>query len=125
MNLHPATEEHLQEIMTVDREAFPTPWSKKLWIKEISRTERAYYVAIEGQKVIGFGGGLVLSGQSRAFEIEADIPSREWLVATGRDPRALVSFFEKLAEDCGVMCDGGGFLDSHPSFDMRIEQIRD
>ena len=59
MKLHPATEEHLQEIMTVDREAFPTPWSKKLWMKEISRTERAYYVAIEGQKVIGFGGGLL------------------------------------------------------------------
>ena len=77
------------------------------------------------EEIIGFGGGLVLSGQSRAFEIEADIASREWLVATGRDPRALVSFFEKLAEDCGVMCDGGGFLDSHPSFDMRIEQIRD
>ena len=28
MKLHPATEEHLQEIMTVDREVFPTPWSK-------------------------------------------------------------------------------------------------
>ena len=67
----------------------------------------------------------MLSGQSRTFEIETDIASREWLVATGRNPRALVSFFEKLAEDCGFMCDGGGFLDSPPSFDMRIEQIRD
>ena len=35
MNLYPATEDHLEEIMTVDKEAFPTPWSRKLWMKEI------------------------------------------------------------------------------------------
>jgi hypothetical protein len=34
-------------------------------------------------------------------------------------------FFEKLADDCGDWCDGGGFLDSHPSFADRIAQIRD
>ena len=46
MNLYPATEDHLEEIMEIDKEAFPTPWSRKLWIKEISRTHRAYHVAI-------------------------------------------------------------------------------
>ncbi len=59
MNLYPATEDHLEEIMEIDKEAFPTPWSRKLWIKEISRTHRAYHVAIENKKVIGFGGGLL------------------------------------------------------------------
>ena len=52
MNLYPATEDHLEEIMEIDKEAFPTPWSRKLWIKEISRTHRAYHVAIENKKVM-------------------------------------------------------------------------
>ena len=77
------------------------------------------------EKIIGFGGGLVLSGQSRVFEIEVDIASREWLVAPSRDSRALVSYFEKLAEDCSFNWDGRGFFDSHPSFDTRIEQVCD
>lgn len=77
------------------------------------------------EEIVGFGGNLVLSGHSRAFEIEADQASHDWMHAVGRDPHALVMFFEKLADDCGAWCDGGGFLDSHPSFADRIAQIRD
>ena len=82
MNLHPAIEEHLQEIMAVDREAFPTPWSKKLWIKEITRTERAYYVAIEGQKVIGFGGGLLAGDDFHITTIAVKVSNLSKGVAT-------------------------------------------
>jgi len=90
---------------------------------DVSIIVGAEEVILEG--VIGFGGGLVLSEQSRTFEIEANTASQEWLVATSRDPRALVFFFKKLKEDCAIMCDGGGFLDSPPPFGMRIEQIID
>jgi len=53
---------HLQEIIEIDQAAFPEPWSKKLWLKEIDRMDRSYYVAVEGGAVIGFGGGLLAGG---------------------------------------------------------------
>ena len=43
--------------------------------------------------------------------------------ATCRDPQALVRFFEKIAKECGEICDGGSMLASHPSFSERIEAL--
>ena len=59
MKILKASANHIKEIIEIDREAFPKPWSKKLWLKELSRTERSYCVAAEDGKVIGFGGGLL------------------------------------------------------------------
>ena len=46
-----------------------------------------------------------------------------WMEAIGRDPQALVRFFEKIAKECGEICDGGSMLASHPSFSERIEAL--
>ncbi len=59
MKFLPVKRNHLEEIIDIDQAAFPEPWSKKLWLKEINRMDRSYYVAIEGSAVIGFGGGLL------------------------------------------------------------------
>ena len=59
MKLLPATRRHIQEIIEIDQAAFPEPWSKKLWLKEIDRMHRSYYVASDGEGVIGYGGGLL------------------------------------------------------------------
>ena len=75
------------------------------------------------EEVAGFGGSLVLMENSRAFELEADHLSADWMAAIGRDPQALVRFFQKIAEECGERCDGGSMLASHPSFSERIEAL--
>lgn len=75
------------------------------------------------EEIVGFGGNLVLSGQSRAFELEADLVSADWMQRLGRDAEALPRFFRKLQEECGGLCDGGGLLASHPSFRDRIEAL--
>jgi Zn-dependent protease with chaperone function len=75
------------------------------------------------EEIVGFGGNLVLSGQSRAFELEADHVSADWMQRLGRDAGALPRFFSKLQQECGGLCDGGGLLATHPSFRDRIEAL--
>ena len=75
------------------------------------------------EEIVGFGGNLVLSGQSRAFELEADHVSADWMQRLGRDAGALPRFFSKLQQECGGLCDGSGLLATHPSFRDRIEAL--
>jgi len=75
------------------------------------------------EEIVGFGGNLVLSGQSRAFELEADHVSADWMQRLGRDAGALPRFFSKLQQECGGLCNGGGLLATHPSFRNRIEAL--
>lgn len=75
------------------------------------------------EEIAGFGGTLVLTQNSRAFELEADTASADMLRRVGRDPDALVRFFAQLEAECGAMCDGGGLLASHPSFKDRVSAL--
>lgn len=77
------------------------------------------------EEIVGFGGNLVLSDQSRTFELEADRVSADWMRRLGRDPEALERFFHRLQDECGALCDGGGLLASHPSFRDRIDALTD
>ena len=75
------------------------------------------------EEIVGFGGSLVMMENSRGFELEADSLSADWMAAIGRDPDALVRFFTQLADECGVSCNGGGMLASHPSFGERVTAL--
>ena len=77
------------------------------------------------EEIAGFGGNLVLSDQSRTFELAADRVSADWMRRLGRDPEALRRFFHRLQDECGAFCDSGGLLASHPSFRERIEALTD
>lgn len=59
MKFIPLDRSHISEIMDIDRLAFPEPWSKKLWIKELAQSHRSYYVATDNGEVVGYGGGLI------------------------------------------------------------------
>ena len=72
------------------------------------------------EEVAGFGASLLLIENSRAFKLEADHLSADWMEAIGCDPQALVRFFEKIAKECGVIYDGGSMLASQPSCSERI-----
>ena len=71
----------------------------------------------------GFGSSLVLSRQSREIAAEADVMAQGWIREAGRDKQALITFLEKLAAECGAMCEGGSILDSHPSLADRISAL--
>lgn len=69
------------------------------------------------------GSALLTLSYSRAQEAEADRYSVDLMRKTGRDPKALVPFFEILQQRFG---DTGSadFLSTHPATPARIEAIR-
>jgi predicted Zn-dependent protease len=77
------------------------------------------------EEIVGFGGNLVLQDQSRTFELTADRVSADWMHRLGHDTEALRRFFQKIQDECGALCDGGGLLASHPSFRDRIDALAD
>lgn len=51
------TKKHINEVAQIEKECFKTPWSKKSFEKELSTNKHAIYVvAVEENKVIGYGG---------------------------------------------------------------------
>ena len=77
------------------------------------------------EEIVGIGGNLVLQDQSRTFELTADRVSADWMHRLGHDTEALRRFFQKIQDECGALCDGGGLLASHPSFRDRIDALAD
>lgn len=58
-NIHivPTTEEHIDDIMIVEKLSFSIPWSREAFADEIGRNKFAvYFSAVLEDKVIGYGG---------------------------------------------------------------------
>ena len=49
---------HLRQIMRIERQVYPRPWSHAVFVNEIgaSRDERFYMVAKVGKRIVGYGG---------------------------------------------------------------------
>ena len=77
------------------------------------------------EEMASIGASLMLAGQSRGFELEADRVSADVLTKMGKDPRHLATFFNQIEQACGAACDVSGFFASHPSFSARRQQILD
>lgn len=50
------TREHLDEVMDIELECFPIPWSRKSMEDELDRKIAYYYVGLVDGKVAGYGG---------------------------------------------------------------------
>lgn len=74
------------------------------------------------QMGISIGAGSVFTKYSREAETEADMVGAQIIYDTGFDPRAMVTFFQKLKEQQGS---GGGpsFLASHPDPGNRARDV--
>ncbi len=50
-------EEHIEGIVAIENEVFPTPWSKNDFLRELHENKFAYYfVALHGEEVVGYAG---------------------------------------------------------------------
>ena len=50
------TKEHLDDVMKIEWECFPIPWSRKSMEDELERKIAYYFVALVDGKVAGYGG---------------------------------------------------------------------
>jgi Zn-dependent protease with chaperone function len=76
------------------------------------------------QDVLVQGAALVSLSYSREQERDADRYAVELMHAAGRDPMAIVRFFELLVEKLGAGGSADSFLSTHPPTPERIEETR-
>lgn len=78
-----------------------------------------YYLLEYGFAGLGLVIELKLLGVSREFELEADQLGAQYLWKSGYDPRAFITFFDKMASKQGY-ARGTSFFRTHPAFAERI-----
>lgn len=48
---------HLGAVLEIERRSFPTPWSERAFVSELTQNAYAHYlVALEGSRVVGYAG---------------------------------------------------------------------
>ena len=48
--------EHIEDILKIENACFAIPWSRASFEKELSNKMAIYFVALEDEKVVGYGG---------------------------------------------------------------------
>ncbi len=78
MNIHfiPMEKSHLDGVLEIENQSFPTPWSRNSFAHEISGNDFAYYVvAMDGSRVAGYAGMWVILDEGHITTIAVH-PSR-------------------------------------------------
>ena len=64
---------HLKGVLAIERQVYPRPWSPNLFLAEMrNQKDRAYFVALEGRAVIGYGGLLSYGDEAHITTIAVD-----------------------------------------------------
>jgi ribosomal-protein-alanine N-acetyltransferase len=64
---------HLRQVLRIERQVYPRPWSLGLFLSELSmRANRLYLVARVGQLVVGYGGVMLVLGEGHISTIAVD-----------------------------------------------------
>lgn len=66
----PMAEEHLDQVLAIEQESFPTPWSRNSYLRELSDNQFAYYyVCLQGEKVLGYMGMWIIIDEAHITTI--------------------------------------------------------
>jgi ribosomal-protein-alanine N-acetyltransferase len=61
----PMRRRHLRQVLRIDHQVYPRPWSLGLYLGELSTTDgRSYVIARQGPQVVGYAGLMVLAGDA-------------------------------------------------------------
>ena len=53
----PMTVDDIPQVQLVERKCFPNPWSRNIFLSEITRNDNAIYiVALVGERIVGYAG---------------------------------------------------------------------
>ncbi|MDK2821666.1 MAG: [ribosomal protein S18]-alanine N-acetyltransferase [Clostridia bacterium] len=64
------TGEHLDGVLEIERVSYPTPWSRFSFLNEIYNNDFGYYyVALHGNKVVGYAGMWVIIDEAHVTNI--------------------------------------------------------
>ncbi len=66
----PMRRRHVKQVVAIEQQVFPTPWSLSLYLSELTMgSSRAYYVALAGGEVVGYAGMMVAVGEGHVTTI--------------------------------------------------------
>lgn len=82
ITISPLRRRHLDAVVDIEREAHPTPWSRRLFEGELIRTDRHYVVARLGDRVVGYAGLIVLVDDGHVSTLATDASMRRRGLAT-------------------------------------------
>lgn len=81
-HLRPMQLQDVEQIMPIERRAFPTPWPSAGYRHELTHNDNAHYIVLsrrnEGEKeqIVGYGGFWLVADESHISTIAVDIPYR-------------------------------------------------
>ena len=66
----PMRRRHLRQVLRIDQQVYPRPWSLGLYLGELSTTDgRSYLVARRGTEVVGYAGLMVIAGDAHVTTV--------------------------------------------------------
>lgn len=73
IEIGPMRRRHVRDVLTIERQVYPRPWSAALFFSEIGqRKTRHYVVATHGKTLVGYGGLMVHGDEGHITTIAVD-----------------------------------------------------
>jgi ribosomal-protein-alanine N-acetyltransferase len=72
LTVSPMRRRHLPEVLAIEAQVYPRPWSSRLFEDELERSGRAYLVARLGPTVVGYTGLLMIADDGHVATIAVD-----------------------------------------------------
>lgn len=72
VTVSPMRRRHLTEVLAIEAQVYPRPWSAKLFQDELERSGRAYLVARVGSAVVGYAGLLMIADDGHVATVAVD-----------------------------------------------------
>jgi ribosomal-protein-alanine N-acetyltransferase len=73
VHLSPMRRRHLRQVLRIERQVYPRPWSLGLFLSELStRGTRLYLVARVGSDVVGYAGIMLVVGEGHVATLAVD-----------------------------------------------------
>lgn len=85
LTIEPMRRWHIEEVMRIERTAYPQPWTEGVFADELAmqaRGSRHYLVAMLGGHVVGYGGMIYMDDAAHVTNVAVDLSMRRRGIAT-------------------------------------------
>jgi ribosomal-protein-alanine N-acetyltransferase len=84
IELTPMRRRHVRQVLRIEAQVYPRPWSMTLFLQEIARRgDRVYLVARMGAQVVGYGGLMTTGPEAHITTIAVDPVHHGRKIGTG------------------------------------------
>lgn len=91
----PLTEEYLVEIMEIETEAYPEPWTIGMFREEIKSRRSHFFVALAGEELVGYGGFWLILDEAHVTSVTV----RDTLRGCGYGREEMIHLLEVAARE--------------------------